>query len=164
MTNPVPDARACAVRVKSSRGFSLVELLIVVAVVGILAAVAYPSYTREVARGRRADAKGVLMEAVQWMERVSTESGAYNRLADGTELTADEDALPAALRKAPKDGADEYYSISLVALTAVGYTLRATPTGPQRDDPCGGFEVDHTGARSLHEAAAGEDVDSCWNR
>jgi type IV pilus assembly protein PilE len=146
------------------RGFTLVELMIVVALLGILAAVAYPAYTREAARGRRAEAKAALMEAAQWMERTSTESGAYDRLADGTELTADESALPTTLRRVPKDGPSVYYTVSLAAVSAAGYTLRATPAGPQLDDPCGALQLDNTGNRSLHEAAEGQDADSCWNR
>ena len=59
------------------KGFTLIELMIVVAVVGILTAVAYPSYAEYVRRGHRADAKAGLLQAQQWMERAATATGEY---------------------------------------------------------------------------------------
>ena len=59
-----------------SRGFTLIEMMVVVAIIAILAAVAYPSYRDSVARGRRSDAKAVLTEAAQWVEREYTRSNA----------------------------------------------------------------------------------------
>lgn len=62
---------------KSSKGFTLVELMIVVAVVGILSAIAYPSYTEYVLRGRRAEARTALMDLMQQQERYYTQNGRY---------------------------------------------------------------------------------------
>ena len=59
------------------QGFTLIEMMIVVVVISILAAVAYPSYTEYVRRGYRAEARAGLLQAAQWMERASTATGAY---------------------------------------------------------------------------------------
>ena len=59
------------------QGFTLIELMIVVAVIGILGAIAYPSYTEYVRRGHRADARAGLLQAQQWMERAATATGVY---------------------------------------------------------------------------------------
>ena len=80
-------------KTRRNQGFTLVELMIVVAIVAILAAIAYPSYKEYVRKSRRADAKAVLVEAAQFMERVYTEDFSY--------ASAE---LPPSLKKSPKDG------------------------------------------------------------
>ena len=88
-------------------GFTLIEVMIVVAIVAILGAVALPSYQQYVERSRRADAKAVLLEATQFMERVFTERGAYNKKTDGATATSlAEIGFPSSLTSAPKDGTD----------------------------------------------------------
>ena len=59
------------------RGFTLIELMIVVAIVGILSAIAYPSYAGYIRKGHRADARAGLLQAQQWLERASTATGLY---------------------------------------------------------------------------------------
>ena len=54
------------------KGFTLIEVMIVVAIIGILSAIAYPSYTEYIARGHRADARAGLLQAQQWLERAAT--------------------------------------------------------------------------------------------
>ena len=89
-------------------GFTLIELMITVAVVAILAAIAYPSYTGYVQRARRTDAKTVLLEAAQFMERVYTERGAYNKKADGSAATTLSDVgMPTSLLSSPQGGCDQ---------------------------------------------------------
>lgn len=119
---------------RPSLGFTLIELLVVVSIVGILAAIAYPSYRSQVERTRRADAQAVLMQAAQYMERIYTEKGAYN--PEGF-------ALP--YTKSPIDGAEAYYAITLPTLTATRFTLRATPQGAEAG--AGILEITDTGER-----------------
>ena len=59
------------------KGFTLIEVMIVVAIIGILSAIAYPSYTEYIARGHRADARAGLLQAQQWLERAATATGVY---------------------------------------------------------------------------------------
>lgn len=133
------------------RGFTLIELMIVLAVVAILAAVAYPSYVNQVRKGRRADAETVLLQAEQFMQRYYS-----------TSLKGYTDAvLPDNLKTSPAGASDstKYYTISVeISDTGQGYTLSAEPT--QTDDPCGTLTLTSTGAKGQADTAT---VAQCWH-
>lgn len=138
-------------------GFTLIEVMIVVAIVSVLAMVAYPSYRESIAKGRRSDAKAVLLENAQLVERQYTISNRFDRNGDGTALTA----VP--VPQAPKDGATKYYDIQFTgAHDAVQYTLSAVPTGPMSSDRCGTFTLTHAGVKGLTGNTA--DVATCWGQ
>jgi type IV pilus assembly protein PilE len=157
---------------KDQQGLTLIELMIVVAIAAILAAIAYPSYVEQVARGRRADAKAVLLENAQWLERTFTESGAYNKAAGGTTIAAnptatsasDTSSLPAGLRESPKDGSTKYYLIRLESVGTNNFTLRAVRKGAMATDKCGDFTITNAGVKNLTSNSSGMTVDTCWNR
>lgn len=133
-----------------SKGFSLMELLVAVAIVGILAAVAYPAYTEYVRESRRVDAQAVLMEMAQWLERQHTVNGRYH-----TDAVGNSTALP--VTKSPKDGNDEYYSLTLSAAAST-FTITATASGAQSGDACGNLTYTQSGVRG----ATGPGSD-CWD-
>lgn len=118
-------------------GFTLIELMITVAIVGILAAIAYPSYQSHVVKSRRATAKACLMELAQFMERYYTTHMKYTGAS-----------LPATQCRTDLSG---FYTFAFDgAPTASTYTLQATAQGVQlnRDSGCSPLKLAHTGART----------------
>ena len=153
-------------RTKRERGFTLIEIMVVVAIIAIIAAFAYPSYQESVRKSRRADAKSVLLHAAQWMERFYTENNRY----DKNRITDADVALPAGLIKSPIEGATKYYDIALVncggttTVATSSFTLSAIPiAGTDQDkDRCKGLTLTNTGARGTCVASPPPTVDECW--
>ena len=135
------------------QGFSLIELLIVLAVVGILAAIAYPSYQESVRKSRRADASGALLELAQFMERTFVENKTYTPGGANP-------ALP--YTEAPKDESTKFYDLALTAATATTFTLTATPKNDQAVDSCGKLTYTNTAQKGIADAAVGKTVSDCW--
>lgn len=140
-------------------GFSLIELMIVVAIIGIIAAYAYPSYQESVRKGKRADAVATLSSAAQWMERNFSDSARYDQLSSGSSV-----ALPTSLATVPEGASStqKYYDISINAVGQTTYTLHATPTGSMASDACGTFTLTQTGAKGL--TGNTKSVQECWRR
>jgi len=140
----------------SQRGFTLVELMVVVAIVAILAGIAYPIYTEQVARGRRADAQSGLFELAQFMERYYTTNNSYTTGGDGDGPPA----LP--FTQTPKTGAAKYYNLSVRNAAANDllqdyYIVQAAPSGAQTGDRCGTMTLDSRGVKGASET-------DCWRR
>mgnify|MGYP001500069673 FL=1 len=138
---------------EKQRGFTLIELMIVVAVVGILTAIAYPSYTEYVRRGHRADARAGLLQAQQWLERAATATGVYPT------------TLPAALTWSG-DTTKRYDIAFQAGNTNAAYTLTAVPKGAQTGDKCGTYTLSNTGVRGAAGKKSGESGynPDCWSK
>ncbi|AOR67521.1 pilus assembly protein PilE [Burkholderia stabilis] len=137
---------------RQSAGFTLIELMIVLAIVAVLAGWGVPSYREHVARVHRASAVSALYRAAQYLETL-----------DG----APPSALPGALARAPPDG-QVVYRLALRRPanddSPVTYKLEASPldTGPMRDDVCGTFTLRSDGTKGNDRRNADEQDAACW--
>lgn len=128
-------------RPDAARGFTLIELMVVVAVVAILVAIAVPSYSEAVRKGKRGQAKSDLVEAAQIAERYKTINGTYKDLSAGTGSSNE------IFDQSPKTGAADY-DIAVVGTPDAGtFKLKATPKGGQADDRCGVLSIDQAGIK-----------------
>lgn len=135
---------------KAQNGFTLIELMIVVAIIGILAAVAFPSYQDSVRKGRRADAQTGLMRVQLAQEKWRANNNTYGTLAN------------IGVASASPDG---YYTISVTSPTATGYTASAAPvsTGPQASDTCETLSITVSNGNSTYGSTGGT-ASKCWGK
>lgn len=145
-----------AVHSRQVRGFTLIELLVVITIVAILGALAYPSYTNSVAKGRRADAQKALLEASQFMQRYYVANNSY------ADSAAKPPTLPGSLAKTSGSSGNVIYTLTVTDADQVGYKIKAVPdgSGPMSKDECGSFVLESSGKRSLEDSkkATGD----CW--
>lgn len=144
---------------RKQAGFSLLEVLVVVAIIGVLASLALTSYQNSVRKARRADAKTVLMETAMFLERNYTEANRYDQDAAGN--TIDNNALPN--REAPIDGNTKFYDIQFLGTPGTHtFTIQAVPKNTQvKDTLCATLGIDETGAKSVTGSGT---VNECWAR
>ena len=142
------------------RGFTLIELMITVAIVAILASIAYPSYQEQVAKSRRNEATNALMIGAQALERYYSANGRYTTTVGGSDLPA---VFPT---RVPENGG-VYYIISADGTPAANtFTLIAKRSGTMSGDSCGDFTLDETGDMALKNkpSGSGESLADCWRR
>lgn len=144
---------------RQQRGFTLIELLVTMTVVGILTAIAVPSYGAYMLRTARADARATMLQVNQFMERFYALNSAYDQRLDGAPVL-----LPAGLTTVPSGAAKPRYMVSIepASLTPNAYTIRAVPVNSSATDKCGTLTLSSIGARGATGQPTGEGLAECW--
>ena len=134
-------------------GFTLIELMIVIAVLGVIVAIGYPSYQEQVRKARRAEGMGELLEMADRMER------RYSDQMPATYAGIKADALYGI------DTADDmrpttngHYKLNIVSADTIQFTISAIPQGPQTKDKCGTFTMTSQGVKTVSGSIT---VDEC---
>lgn len=141
------------------KGFTLIELMVVIAIVGILAGFAYPSYMDSVTRSRRADGKVALLNLAQRIERYYSENNTYANVA-------------ASVGGSPQNSPEGFYTLSIQVpnpATGNGYLVSAIPQNGQQqaDTACQSFTYTHQGIESIAPGPSGIPTSTaalCWSR
>lgn len=147
-------------RLQRENGFTLLELMIVLAIVGITVAFAYPAYLDNVVKTKRNDAQGALMAFSSAMERHFVQNNSFLGAA-GTQAVPTNTGSPWIFAtEAPIDGTEKYYDLTIAAATATTYTLRAVPKGTQAGN--GWLQVDSVGNRTWNSKDDGTGTNKTW--
>ena len=140
---------------RARAGFTLFELMIVLAVVAVLAGIAVPAFLEQAARARRTDVQVALLEDAGYMQRYYAAHDSY-RGSPAPQLSAP---------RSPRTGPTNYVvTLSVPADDPGSFLLVATRSGAMRADACGDFTYDNLGRRDLVAGtfAAGRSAPSCW--
>lgn len=140
---------------KRAAGFTLLELMVTVMIIGVLASIAYPSYVKSVTKTKRKTAEACLSNYATYMERFYTTNMRYDKDVGGTAISWP--ILDCATTK----NAGKEYAFSLSAAAGTTYSIQAAPQGAQatRDVQCGTLSLDQSGTRSVSGSAGSS---QCW--
>lgn len=167
MHSAIPEVRPTRNAGRRQTGFSIVELMIVIAIIGLLAGIAVPSYRDQVNKGKRTEGKAALTGAAARMERYYTQNNCYPSAACGNPTSADS---ATALTNAGIPGfsgdnaAKAAYNISL-SVTPQAFTITAAPRAPFTDPLCGNLTLANTGRKWTQSNGVADDAmraEGCW--
>jgi type IV pilus assembly protein PilE len=147
----------------NDRGLTLIELLVVVIIVGILAAIAIPTYTNYITRARRSEAKTALEHIRAGQEMWRAERGCY--ALDGVDCLGNPSAGTAVAKLQSTMGVPAtifFYNWAFTTLSATAFEARATPTGAQSSD--GWLQIDQNGRKTAEFGPVYPDPRSQWSR
>jgi len=165
---------------KHQMGFSLLELMIAVAVLGIISSIAYPSYLKQVQKSKRTPAKVELMRIAQLQESFYVQNLSYAKTLTGNtasgglgfatgSITSEGDDYAITIATIDREGNACSWPSGTPAVSCVSYTLTATPvtTKPQyHDKSCTGFQLTNTGVKLAKSSAYDYGIasvrDECW--
>ena len=143
---------------KRPSGFTLVELMIVVAIIGILAAIAYPSYTEYVTRSKRSDGKAALLSLQLAQEKYRANCVQY---ATGIHANTMSCILGGAHNLvSPTTSPDGYYTIAIASANTTTYTITATPNFT--DAKCNILGINQAGTKTI--TGGTDSVANCWGK
>jgi type IV pilus assembly protein PilE len=148
-----------ASRRPGAAGFSLIELMIVIAIVGILAAIAFPSYDSYVKRGKRAEARNALMDLAARQERFYSDNNQYTSTIGAGGLNYTEPAGCASTAGINTETCK--YSLAISGVTGTNQTFTLTATPIQADPECGALTLNKTGTKG---EGGTSDVRTCWGK
>ncbi|RUL74040.1 type IV pilin protein [Dyella choica] len=146
---------------RRQRGFTLIELMIVVAIAAILAAIALPQFRKQVQKSNRTSAKSALLDLARREETFYSTNNAY-----ATKLTTlGYTGITSNTIQVPNNTNEAYYNVTITqpasgGTTASAYTATATPTGAQSDDSCGTYSIDYLGSQQATGTA--NSATGCW--
>lgn len=141
---------------KTNAGLTLIELMVVVAVIGIIAAIAIPSYQEQVKRTRRSDAYEALLDCAADQERRYSAKGSYaNTSAAKSDAMCGYNSVSDAFESSNDD-----YVLTIAVATTIAFQINAAPSAAGRqtgDAQCGTISINHVGNRTASDA-------SCWKK
>lgn len=169
ITSPRKGTRFFGIHISKAgaraRGFSLIELMMVLAVIAVLLTIAFPSYEEYRKRARRAVAQGVLQAFAISLERYKTEQVAptyVGATAAGSGAGPGSPTSAVFPSEAPLDGDSKFYDLTVHSAAVSAYELRAAPKNLQVGDKCATFILSSTGVKGISGAATGVVAADCW--